>query len=354
MKKTLLLTIAVIIQCSLFGQAQQKPDPEKRTDWWGDVDGYINQQDKGSLDLVVEALKAYPPSIEEPLTRKMAFLMLDNVLHEEKAAYRPAVQSFFRQQIENAVHEIATEKVERGAVIWKLYNHTFIIKTPSVTIGFDIQRGAAGVEDFMLSRDLVQQLVNSVDILFLSHNHNDHIDRMVADMFLSQNKPVIAPPDIWSGTPVYDHILHLERSAGKIQEVSIPNKQIKLKVVNYPGHQGETMLNNVYLVFTPEGMSFSHTGDQSNSEDFSWIDHVGDDYKVDVIMTNSWSVYPEQRLARGFRPGLIIPGHENELGHTIDHREPYWLNNNRLGDKNTFPWIQMVWGEKYHYISKTK
>lgn len=51
MKKTFLLTIAVIIQCSLSGQAQEKPNAEKRTDWWGDVEGYINQQDKASLDL---------------------------------------------------------------------------------------------------------------------------------------------------------------------------------------------------------------------------------------------------------------------------------------------------------------
>ena len=97
-------------------------------------------------------------------------------------------------------------------------------------------------------------------------------------------------------------------------------------------------------------MCFAHTGDQSNTEDLNWIDTIGDRYKIDVIMINSWSYYPGMRLAKGFRPKLIIPGHENELNHTIDHREPYWLNYVRLGDNPSFPWVQMATGERFHYI----
>jgi hypothetical protein len=168
-------------------------------------------------------------------------------------------------------------------------------------------------------------------------------------MFIEQNKPVVTPPDLWTGEQFYAKILHPERKPDVIQRINLPSKGKDLGVVVYPGHQGERILNNVYLVFTPEGLAFSHTGDQSNLEDFEWIDRIGDNHKVDVVMTNSWSVYGDQRLAHGYRPKLIIPGHENELGHTIDHREPYWLNYARMPEVKKFPWVQMAWGEKYHY-----
>jgi L-ascorbate metabolism protein UlaG (beta-lactamase superfamily) len=353
MKRILLIPAVLLIHLCLSAQNAEKPDPDKKTDWWGDPGGYLNQQAKLSLAMADDALKMYPPSVDEPAVRKMALMLIDNVLHEEKAAHRPSVQAFFHSRIENAVNEICTEKVEKGALIWKIYNHTFIIKTPSVTIGFDIQRGVQGVDSFRLDKNLMQKLINAVDILFVTHTHNDHADAWVAETFLSQNKPVVTPPDIWKGTTIYSKILHPERKADIIQEISLPKKGFNLKIINFPGHQGETLLNNVYLVFTPEGLSFSHTGDQSNIKDFDWIDHIGDKYRVDVVMTNSWSFTPGQRLANGYRPRLIIAGHENELGHTIDHREPYWLNNLRLGETGSFPWIELAWGEKFHYPQYT-
>jgi L-ascorbate metabolism protein UlaG (beta-lactamase superfamily) len=225
-----------------------------------------------------------------------------------------------------------------------------VVKTPSVTIGFDIQRGLPKVEGFTLSQELIQPLIDAVDVLFISHIHNDHADELVAELFLAQNKPVVTPPDLWPDSPIYAKIIHPQRDADLIQEIRLPSKGFSLKTVTCPGHQGDNILNNVYLVFSPEGMVFSHTGDQSNLDDFKWIDQIGDHYAVDVVMTNSWSVYPGLRLANGFRPKLIIPGHENEMGHTIDHREPFWLNYQRLGDSVSFPWVQMAWGEKFHYF----
>ena len=350
MKIIVLITCGLLLHLCLIAQNPVIIGPDQKIEWWGDIDGFINHQAKVTLGLVNDVLMANPPILEEPLVRKMALLMIDNVLHEEKSANRSAVQAFLQQRIKTAVEEIRMQEVKEGAVIWKLYNHAFVIKTKSVTIGFDIQRGIPGIEGFRLSKELMQQLIDEVDVLFISHYHNDHADEWIAAQFLAQNKPVVTPPDLWTNLPIYSKILHPERKAHQVQEISLPDKGLKLKIVNYPGHQGESILNNVYLVFSPEWISFSHTGDQSNLEDFEWIDHVGDNFKVDVIMTNSWSVYPGQRLAKGFRQRLIIPGHENEMAHTIDHREPFWLNYKRLGDPKEFPWVQMAWGEKFHYL----
>jgi L-ascorbate metabolism protein UlaG (beta-lactamase superfamily) len=350
MKELYLIAVALFLHIGLVGQNQVKSVPEVKTDYWGDIDGYINQQDKVTLNLVEEALQNNPPKVEMPLTRKMALLMIDNVLHEEKASSRPAVQEFLVNRIKSAIKEIKTTNVTKGAMIWKLYNHSYVVKTKSVTIGFDIQRGFRTSEGPVLDKELMQQVVDQVDVLFISHYHGDHTDEWVAETFLAQNKPVVSPPDLWADKPFYAKILHPERKATEVQKINLPVRGINLDVVVNPGHQGGTILNNVYLIKTPEGLTFAQTGDQSNEKDFEWIDKVGDTFKVDVVMTNSWAVYPNMRLYRGFRPKLIIPGHENEMGHTIDHREPYWLNPVRLGDGKTFPWVQLVWGEKYHYL----
>jgi L-ascorbate metabolism protein UlaG (beta-lactamase superfamily) len=350
MKRLFLGLIVIILVSAIEAQTITISPDSLRTDWWGDIDGFLNHQAGLSLKMADKVIKTSPPSVDEPEIRKMALLLIDNVLHDEKAALRPAVQSFFRNRIETAIDEITTIKVEKGIIIWKLYNHTFVIKTPDVTIAFDLQKGTPGVEGMQINDDLLLKLIRATDILFITHTHNDHASEWVAETFLSQGKPVISPPDIWKDKPIYSMITHPVRKADFINEVLLPAKSFKLRFVVNPGHQGENLLNNVYLVITPGGISVAHSGDQSNKDDFGWIDHVGDNFKVDVLMVNSWSVYPEFRLARGFRPKLIFAGHENELAHTIDHREPYWLNPVRLGNKDVFPWIEMVWGEKFNYI----
>jgi len=352
-KRYLLLYVLFCLVLIIPARTQTATDPDQKLEWWGNIDGYLNQQAKTSLQWVEQTLKKEPPSLNDPITRKMAYSVIDLVLHEEKAPLQPAVQDFFHHRIAEAIQEMQSEHVDQGAIIWKLYNHAFIVKTASVTLGFDIQRGAVGIPAFMLSDTLMQQLADIIDVLFISHNHPDHFDLPFTEMVLARHKPVITPPDLWTDQPIYNQLIHLDKNAEKSQSVPLPLKNSNLTVIVYPGHQGDDLLNNVYLVSTTEDMTFVHTGDQSNSKDFSWLDRVGDHHRVDVLMINSWSVYPEQRYAKGYRPRLILPGHENELGHTIDHREPYWLNDNRLGDKIEFPWIQLVWGEHYHYMPKT-
>ena len=120
-----------------------------------------------------------------------------------------------------------------------------------------------------------------------------------------------------------------------------------LKVVSYPGHQGAAITNNVNLVVTPEGLSVMQTGDQSNAADFEWIANSGADRHVDVLLPNCWTT-DIKRMARGVNPELIITGHENEMGHTVDHREDYTQTYDRLFGVR-YPFIVMTWGETYLY-----
>ncbi len=269
------------------------------------------------------------------------------------------MQNFFKTLIKKAIDEIEKTKIIYGARIWKLYNHGFLIRTKSVTIGFDLVSGkSVRVEEFSMGNDEMRRLIDQCDVLFISHRHGDHAEEWVAQSFIDQGKPVVAPPEVWKDKSIYAHITHLKREPHTEQTLSIQGGQQDLKVIVYPGHQGEEIENNVVLVITPGGLSFSQMGDQYNNEDFEWIDEVGNHHVVDVLMPNCWT-RDIVRVAKGFNPALIITGHENEMGHTIDHREPYWLTYQRKIGSDRFggslnvgydtPLILMTWGESYHY-----
>lgn len=325
---------------------------------------FLDQQARAFLDLIDETLQQYHPQLPEPAERRLALFLLDSVLHDVYAPKRLPVQAFFHDRIRRAIGQIENVHVQDGAMIWKLYNHGFVIRTATVTFAFDLVRARLRrTEEFALSDALMKRLVDQCDALFISHRHGDHADEWVARAFLEQKKPVVAPPEVWQDRPIHADLTHLKREAQTVQVLPIQNGGRKLRVVNYPGHQGASIENNVPLVFSPEGMSFCQMGDQSNNRDFTWIDSVGNKHRVDVLLPNCWTT-DIVRTVRGFSPELVITGHENEMGHAIDHREPYWLTYQRKVGSDRFggsrligydvPLLVMTWGEAYHYRPPAK
>ena len=344
LKKILKHIIAIsILTVTVYGQDAV----DLKENYWGDINGFLDRQARVSLDLVSHTLKTTPPQLPEPLSRKKALLMIDGVLHYKAAPELSSVQNFHHQSIKNALEELKQTEVSEGCMIWKMYDHGFIIRTPDHTVAFDLIRGySAGAEGFPVSDKLIEQVTDQCDILFITHRHKDHADKTVANYFLKAGKPVVAPESVWNGEPIFAKITHLNPTVDKIQQVNLKGEKNGLDVVVYPGHQGDTP-NNVYLIKFSDELSICHTGDQYNSDDFAWIDKVSESYDVNVLMPNCWTQDIE-RVAEGFKPGLIITGHENELGHTIDHREPYWLSYDRLS-KIGVPFLMMTWGESFYY-----
>jgi hypothetical protein len=326
--------------------------PSAPNNFFDKPDEYLNWQAQNILDIVEEISVRFPPQLTEPLERRAALLMLDAVFHDVKAPERSAVQEFHQDRIEKAIKEMESKHVDKGAIIWKLYDMAFVVRTNTVTIGFDLTRGhSARAEGFGISNILYKRIISQCDALFISHRHGDHADEWVAQEFIDQGKPVVAPEGIWANKPIYKKMTHLQRKANQMQSLPIQFGKRELKVVIYPGHQGAAILNNVSLVITPEDLSFCHTGDQSSNDDLEWIDKVGEHFWIDVFMPNCWTTDPP-RATRGYNPELILPGHENELGHSIDHREAYGLDYSRwLVPKAK---IIMFWGESYHYLPRAK
>jgi len=308
-----------------------------------------------SLQWVNYILENYRPALIEHPVRRAALIRLDDILHIESAPTKEIVQKFYRERLERAVGAIEQTKVTEGMRIWKLYNMGFVVRTPTASFAFDIVPGMPGssVPGFLVPDNVLRRLVAQSDAMFISHMHYDHANRDVARMFLERNKPVIAPEGLWSDVPdLASRLTYPERSTEIIHSVSIRNGTQVLKVIAYPGHQGNAPLNNVHLVITPDGFTVVQTGDQSGFEgpggDFDWIAQIGRDHQVDVLLPNCWGNVLG-RTIRGVNPELVITGHENEMSHTVDHREDYTQTYNHLFELR-YPAIVMTWGESYHYL----
>lgn len=309
---------------------------------------YLDQQAAVLLKAADDTLNRIPPQWPDSPERRLALLLLDGILHDIYAPQRTPVQAFFHARMERVAAELEEMQPAGGMIIWKLYNHAFIVRTASVTIAFDMTRGLIlKAADFRLDKALAERLVRQCDVLFISHLHGDHVDETLAKAFLSQGKPVITPPNLWEGRPIYAQITHLERNADAVQPVAVRNGTVRIDAIIYPGHQNG-LINNVALITTPEGLSVCHAGDQSNEQDFAWIDTVAQKHRVDVLLPNNWTT-DLPRLASGMQPRLVITGHENELGHDIGGRRANWYSYARL-ENCPCPYIVMTWGERFHYL----
>jgi L-ascorbate metabolism protein UlaG (beta-lactamase superfamily) len=318
-----------------------------------------------SLGWADAILDRYPPAIPEHPVRRAALIRLDDILHIESAPEKPLVHAFHHRRIAKAVVEIENTDVSAGMMIWKLYNHGFFVRTPEVSFCFDLMRGTP-VPGFPVEDALMARLADQADALFISHRHADHADPVVAALFLERGKPVVAVEELWQAhtlaasvdaearrrfTELASQLTYPRRSADLVHAIPIRNGDAVLRVVAYPGHQGRSVDNNVHLVMTPDGYAVLHAGDQYFSEepggDFDWIAQIGAQHKVDVFLPNCWT-RNIQRFIRGVNPALVITGHENEMGHTIAHREDYTQTYNHLFGTH-YPYLVMSWGESYHY-----
>ena len=302
----------------------------------------MQEQTRQTFDLVQDLLQQSPPDTELSTLRKSALMHLDWVFHDPRMDTTSLTREFLTNQIRGLLTEL-NKPVREGVKIFKMYNHGFIVKSPSLTIAFDMTRAGQGEKSPMISEELTDSIVQHCDVLFVSHIHGDHADGSVADLFLKHNKDIVATKGVWEEKA---SSIHHFRSAQKLDTKVTLASGKKIDVTIMPGHQ-DNVPNNVYIVSTPEGIKIAHTGDQWNKENDDWIDRVNDHTKVDVLLVHCWAM-PLERIVEGFNPRLVITGHENEIVHSVDHREPYWLNYRRM-EKVTKPIVYMTWGEHYNY-----
>lgn len=307
-----------------------------------------------SFDWADDMLLTFKPGIPEHPARRAALIRLDDILHIESAPRKPIVQQYFLQRMEKVIGEIESTKVTEGFRVWKLYNHGFLVRTPTVSFTFDFVPGPPRNDQFRMTPAMLERLVAQSDATFISHLHLDHASEEVARLFVMKGKPVVVPEGLWKEKDFASKLSYPERTTKVEHTIAIQGGRRSLRVVAFPGHQGAVIPNNVHLVRSPEDFTVMQTGDQSDgrseSPDFEWIPNVGHERRVDVLLPNCWTSQI-QRMLRGVNPGLVITGHENEMAHTVDHREDYTQTYHHLYG-SPYPFVLMTWGESYHVRPK--
>jgi len=258
------------------------------------------------------------------------------------------IESLYAQRMAHMVTEFQ-QPVTDGIRIWMMYNHGFVIKSPTGSFAFDLRDGAP----FPLpwNYELPQSLLDQIDILFISHEHDDHWQARVADAILAAGGNVVYP-DV-AGTQ-YDLTAH-----GNVPMA--PDDNLTLSGFNITAHYGEhSAPNRIYEVATPEGIRVMHTGDTQGSQ---WIPEAGTE-PVDVMLPNCWidglgvKAFSPHGLINAInqaQPKLMIPGHYARFYgnrtnlHLGGYRRALAVPAGLPAESETDVQI-LLWGERFDYV----
>ena len=252
-------------------------------------------------------LLSEPPCGGNQEIRKEAILALDEYLKDESVIWDPGITSLYGNMIDKVASEI-NEPVLAGARIWSMYNHGFIVKTPSMVFAFDLVHGYAGW-DYQIPDEVLEK----IQVLFISHRHGDHQDYSITRGIVDFGGEVVAPSEDKS---VAFDIIYLSSD----EEVTVADLHVKA----YDGLHGGLPLR-IYKVTTPEGLIIMHTGDNQTSET------LPSGETVDILLLNAWvnesgsasATIGMSNSINKLAPKLTILGHIHELGHSYDPSSIY-------------------------------
>lgn len=334
MKKIYFVYYIIIFICPLSNiQAYS----QEKIKYWKESDCLIQDQAAILFENATNVLRLYPPSPEVSTERKLALLSLDAILHDQRLDNGLAFKKYMHNTFTNMSKELKNNKYKSSETkIFQFYNHGYIIQSEGITIAIDLVRHGKENEPFICDTTM-QSIIDECDILFISHAHSDHADRTVAEMFTDKGKKVISPEKIWED--IGPNLIVLRYEEMKNKNFNINNTILSTHI--FPGHQGDVK-NNVYIFTLKNGQTIMHTGDQDYSEEL--IQNINKiKGKIDVLLVHCW-LMPMDKFVNGINPSLVITGHHNEMRHSIDHRESYWLTFRRLSQVDS-PYIVTAWGE---------
>lgn len=309
---------------------------------------------------VEESLKAHPPVWPPSEERQQALMTLDGALHTIDAPRYPSIHNFYVHRIEEAIREMETIHVTEGVRVWRFYNMGFVVRTPTVTMGFDLRLDwdHEDTGSFADTRsNWSDRLARQLDVLFISHVHLDHMDSVMINRMLELQRPVVAHTGIFKRrqTPLFiRHQPSPLKSVPESDEIhALKDLHLAsgatLQYVPYPGHQAD-LPNTIYLVRTSDGLNVMHTGDLSGALDWAWLDQVKKHYKVDILFVNSW-VNDFNRVLEGIKPGIVLTGHEAELGHELIKRKTFFYSHELARISGDAQLNVLCWGESMAFAS---
>ncbi|MBN1352222.1 T9SS type A sorting domain-containing protein [candidate division KSB1 bacterium] len=280
-----------------------------------------------SLPEIKENFFRERPQTGDQSIRNNSLGSIDDLIPNVIAPNHPDTRLFFKNMLTKALFEIRTEKVVEGATIWQIYNHGFVVKTPSTVFGIDLH-------DYYSTPEFLN-LADLIDVYFISHGHTDHFSSSLMSLMKSLGKPIVGPGEFDRST--------IRLYSGDSTVVCNLKVKAHFGLHSVPVRQFE--------IITPEGLKFLHTGDNQTSETLPTVTGV------DVLMLNAWinesgtvSHVEGTRIAiNKIKPKVTLPGHIFELGHlpgsAVYYRDVIASDDGSLASE----YYVLGWGERYHF-----
>lgn len=266
---------------------------------------------------------------KEAMIRRRTLQLLDYPIHvpeylqDAPQAQREAFAAFKKEYLSQARAKalawLLAPAPEEGVLrIMKVYNMGFMLRTAGKTVLLDLRwDGSPDEADF---------IARQADLFLLTHPHGDHYSKTMLDALQKAGVPVVLPKDLM---PEYKseakHVIWGNDSPVSIADVSFTSLK---------GNQGEGVPNNVYTIEF-DGWRIVDAGDNADDE---LEKRIAGQAPCDIVLAASWNNV-QNLLSAAMSPEgaapLLIPAHENEFGHGVDHRESYhelYQRKDRLGN----------------------
>jgi len=337
----ILTVVLAIVSCGKKEHGKEEV-ASRPWEYWRHPEEYLQNEADVLFNLIDETLLRNPASPGASPERQLALASLDALVHETRNDDSPELHAFLDRRMERVAKRLQSPIRKKGVEIFKLYNDGFVVRSGGVTVGFDLCATRGQVK--FIQGPVMQTILGYCDALFISHRDPDHADDGVVSMAAEMGIPVYAPEDYGN------------EMATKVRMEEIGSRHLplangnSLEVQALPGHQ-DALQNNIYVVTFPGGYTVAHCGDQYNRDDLPWLKKASSmlSKPLDVLIIDCWVLEMKETIG-GFSPRLVVTGHENEMGHTIDHREAFWLSQYKLDSMQLpFPAVILCWGEGYRF-----
>ena len=257
------------------------------------------------------------------------YLKLDPAKAYEVEQNNP-IMSCYRYAYDVVLSEVKTTKVEEGsAVIWMLYNMGFIVKTPTVCLGIDINHYYA------------EQFAPYLDLLLVSHADSDHRDDDLMTAMCEMGKPVLS--NFWTKSTDY--------VSTTPKEYTVKGLNISTSITDHDSEKKNyTTCHYVDFGESAGNFTFMHVGD-SDFQTSQYKEMTG--RKPNLLVLRYGAAAEKNILGTGsgqVQPDYIFLSHLIELRHYVE-KSPgrasilnAWKNNkNNLSGKAHLPF----WGERF-------